>query len=99
MLDLRGESLIVDCLSGKHLQSYDKTCAPYLRTQMDAVIVAVLQALPILVLQTNSSVDGVVVNSTYTGALGLLQQGCLSLLFVCFNYIYSKAQLTWSCPT
>ncbi len=67
VLNLHSGALIADCLSGRHLQTYSKTCAPYLRTQMDAVVVAVLQGLPIKVLPTNSSVD--------QGGFGLLQRG------------------------
>ncbi len=37
------QTLMADCITGKHLRTYDTTCAPHMSLQMVAVVVAVMQ--------------------------------------------------------
>ncbi len=43
LFTFQNKTLLDDCISGEHLGTYDKTCAPYMSSQMEAVVVAVLQ--------------------------------------------------------
>ncbi len=39
----QNETLLEECISGAHLRTYDKSCAPYMSSQMEAVVIAVMQ--------------------------------------------------------